>query len=208
VNIDLAFVGDIHGNLEAATGLWNELNVRDAPHVVFLGDYINKGPRTAEVLAQVIEWQATGRATLLAGNHELALVDALDREDLSAFLKMGGAATIRSYLKRRIGPDVLGDFLARIPVEHLSALRRMPQTFETPDLVAQHVPSSSAVPKFRISAHTPVGDVPRIDARSAHIDTGCGAGQGRLTALLWPTLAYVQVDAQGSVLTPGADPFA
>lgn len=199
MSTELAFVGDVHGNLPALQGLWDALVRRDVPHVIFLGDYINKGARSADVLQELISHAEAGRATLLAGNHETALLDALDRADLSAFLKMGGAMTIRSYVGGRVGPDVLGEFTAKLPREHLKAIRRMPPTYETSDLVAQHVSPRSSTRKFRISAHAPVGDLPRIGRRSAQLDTGCGTESGRLTALLWPTLEYVQVDPHGVV---------
>jgi serine/threonine protein phosphatase 1 len=101
----------------------------------------------------------------------------------------------------RIGPDVLKEFAAALPPEHLEALRRMPLTYETDDMIAQHFPPPSSTPKFCISAHVPVGDLPRIGQRSAQLDTGCGANSGRLTALLWPTLEYIQVDAHGVLVT-------
>jgi hypothetical protein len=154
-----------------------------------------------DVLQELISFAQAGRATLLAGNHETALLHALDSADLSAFLKMGGATTIRSYVGGRIGPDVLSEFAAALPQEHLPALRRMPLTYETDDLIARHFPPPSAIPKFRISAHVPVGDLPRIGQRSAQLDTGCGAGSGRLTALMWPTLDYIQVDTHGVLVT-------
>jgi serine/threonine protein phosphatase 1 len=202
MSIQLAFVGDVHGNLPALRGLWSDLVHRQVRHVVFLGDYLNKGPQTAEVLQQLISYSKSGRATLLAGNHETALIDALDRRDLSGFLKIGGAMTIRSYVGGRVGPDVLGDFLNSFPPEHLEAVRLMPLAYETEALSAEHIPSRERGrgSKFRISAHTPVGDLPRIGRHSAELDTGCGATSGRLTALLWPSLAYIQVDAGGVVL--------
>ena len=197
---ELAFVGDVHGNLPAIQGLWDALVRRDVPHVIFLGDYINKGARSADVLHELISHAEAGRATLLAGNHETALLDALDREDLSAFLKMGGAMTIRSYVGRRVRPDVLSEFTTNLPREHLEALRRMPLTYETDDLVAQHIPPTSSTRRFRISAHVHVGDLPRVERLSAHLDTGCGTDSGRLTALLWPTLDYIQVNAHGVIV--------
>jgi len=201
VSTELAFVGDIHGTLRALQGLWEALVARDVPHVIFLGDYVNKGAQSAEVLQELISHAEAGQATLLAGNHETALLNALDGQDLSGFLKMGGAATIRSYVGGRVGPDVLGDFLTSLPTEHLEALRRMPPAYETEDLVAQHIASRSTTTKFRISAHVPVGDLPRIRHRSAQLDTGCGTVSGRLTALLWPELDYIQVDDYGAVVT-------
>ncbi|GAA1434413.1 metallophosphoesterase family protein [Microlunatus lacustris] len=197
----LAFVGDVHGNLEALRGLLDALDRRGAPHVIFLGDYINKGARTAEVLDELLRAAEADRVTLLRGNHEAALLGALDTGSLTAFLKMGGAMTIRSYVGARVGPNVLQDFLSRFPRAHLEGIRRMPELYETKALIAQHIPSPLSSPKFRISAHVPVGELPLIEIRSAQLDTGCGGQSGRLTALLWPTLDYIQVDAHGALLT-------
>lgn len=197
---ETAFIGDVHGNLVALRALWDALVARGGPHVVLLGDYINKGPRSADVLNELVAHSRTGRATLLAGNHEQALVDALDTNDLGAFLKMGGAMTIRSYVGGNVGPDVLRDFRDKIPSEHLDALRSMAKTYETSDLIAQHISPPWSTSKFRISAHVPVGRFPRIGRHSAQLDTGCGADSGRLTALLWPSLDYIQVDARGATL--------
>ena len=198
---DIAFVGDVHGNLSALRGLCDVLAARGGPHAVFLGDYVNKGAQSAEVMQELLAHSLAGRVTLLAGNHEAALLDALDTGDLRAFLKMGGAMTIRSYVGSKVGPDVLRDFRARLPSEHLDAIRRMPETYESDDLIAQHMPPAASTAKFRISAHVPVDRRPRIGHHSAQLDTGCGAVSGRLTALLWPSLDYIQVDSRGAIVT-------
>lgn len=186
MSAELAFIGDVHGNLSALRGLWDALVARGGPHVVLLGDYINKGPQSAEVMHELIAHSRTGRATLLAGNHEQALLNALDTNDVGAFLKMGGAMTIRSYVGAKVGPNVLRDLRDKFPSEHLDALRRMAETYESSDLIAQHIPPASSTSKFQISAHVPVGKLPRIGRHSAQLDTGCGEESGRLTALLWP----------------------
>jgi serine/threonine protein phosphatase 1 len=201
VKVEIAFVGDIHGNLDALRGMFDVLAARGDPHAVFLGDYINKGPKSAEVVEELLTYERAGRATLLIGNHEAALLEALDTGDLAAFLKMGGAMTIRSYVGANVGPDVFSDFRTSFPNEHLEAIRRMPATYERDDVIAQHSLASASTPKFRISAHIPVGKLPRISHHSAQLDTGCGSPDGRLTALLWPSLDYTQVDADGAVVT-------
>lgn len=201
MNTEVAFVGDVHGNLSALRGLRHALDAHGCSHTVYLGDYVNKGAQSAEVMEELIAHSQSGRATLLAGNHEKTLLEALETGDLSAFLKMGGAMTIRSYVGGRVGPDVLGSFRARFPLEHLEALRCMPDTYESDDLIAQHVLPAASTPKFRVGAHVPVGKLPRIRHHAAQLDTGCGGESGRLTALFWPSLDYVQVDAHGNVVT-------
>lgn len=201
MSAETAFVGDVHGSLRAVRGLCDVLTARGSPHTVFLGDYINKGAQSAEVMEELLGYSRTGHTTLLAGNHEAALLDALDTGDLTTFLKMGGAMTIRSYVGENVGPDVFSHFRASFPIEHLEAIRGMPETYESDDLIAQHMPPAAPKPKFQISAHVPVGKMPRIGRNWAHLDTGCGADSGRLTAFLWPSLDYVQVDARGAVVT-------
>lgn len=197
---ETAFVGDVHGNISSLNGLTGELARRGARHMVFLGDYINKGPHSAEVLDELVALSGSGSATLLSGNHEKALLEALDTEDLMSFLKMGGAMTIRSYVGAKVGPDVLSDFRASLPRLHLDALRGMADTWESEDVIARHVPSDMASRKFQISAHVPVGTLPKVGHNSSQLDTGCGTETGRLTALLWPSLEYIQVDARGEVV--------
>lgn len=196
---DLAFVGDVHGNLDALGGLFEALAHRGKPHVVFLGDYLNKGAAPAGVILELLARQRLGEVTLLAGNHELVLLDALDSGDMATFLKIGGATTIRSYLGRPVRPDVLADFRAHLPPEHVESLRSMPTIWESDEVVAQHAPFRELSSKFQVSAHVPVGLLPRITADSAQLDTGGGDGHsaGRLTALFWPSREFIQVDERG-----------
>lgn len=202
MNDRLAFVGDVHGNLDALQGILGALAERGCPLVVFLGDYLNKGSRPKEVLEVLLARQQTGEVVLLAGNHETELLSALETGNLGPFLKMGGATTILSYLRRPVLPDVLNDFGAHLPSEHIKALRAMPTIWESEELIAQHFPPDATTVKFQVSAHVPVGLLPRITAHSAQLDTGSGSeGEvGRLTALLWPSRDFIQVDASGSLV--------
>lgn len=196
---DYAFIGDIHGNFEALIGLLDVLSDLEVSYLVFLGDYVNRGPDSSRVLDLLIDLTDAGHATLLAGNHELELLSALDSGNMTRFLKMGGATTIRSYLGRPVEEDVHSDFRAHIPDRHIQAMRIMQTVWESENVRAQHLPFSSPDPRFSVTAHTPVGPVPRITGIEAQIDTGMGEmnGEGRLTALLWPSREYIQVDRSG-----------
>jgi serine/threonine protein phosphatase 1 len=197
---EIAFVGDIHGNLTALIGMGELLLSLNVRHTVFLGDYINKGDHSRQVIECLMDLEESGRATILMGNHESALIAALETGDISAFLKMGGAMTIRSYVGGRVGPDVLSEFRAALPSAHVEFIRRMPERFETDELDARHRPHE-ALDRFQISAHVPVGMLPLIRSSSAQLDTGCGRNiDGRLTAFLWPSRNFVQVDSTGTVV--------
>jgi serine/threonine protein phosphatase 1 len=197
VTYQLAFIGDIHGCLPALHGILRVVDEIEVRHTVFLGDYVNKGGHSSEVLGEVLAIAADGAATLLAGNHERAMVLALDGGDLAPFLKMGGATTIRSYVGAKVGPDVRAQFRASVPVEHLEALRSMPEAYEAQGVIAAHTFSAPSDSRYRVSAHVNVGPVPVFSRGGAQIDTGCSGASGRLTALLWPSLRVVQVDNMG-----------
>jgi serine/threonine protein phosphatase 1 len=202
VTEDIVFVGDIHANLPALRGLLLAMAERPAVHVVFLGDYINKGADSAAVIEHLLDLRDEGLATLIAGNHELAFLEALVTGDLSAFLKMGGAMTIRSYVERPVGPDVYAGLVAHLPTRHFAALGEMQMEYEAAGVVARHVAGKSVDGRYEVSAHRFVGLTPEIGPAGARIDTGCGSIDGRLTALYWPSLTYIQVDSQGELVRP------
>lgn len=69
-------IGDIHGCYETLQRLLGDTGPRDDVAYIFLGDYINKGPRSAKVLTYLTEtFENRANAFLLAGNHERALED-------------------------------------------------------------------------------------------------------------------------------------
>ncbi len=103
-------VGDCHGCLEALRGLRAAI-VADSTHadaeapladrrvVVYLGDYIDRGPDSRGVVDLLIdEPLADFESVHLLGNHEAFLRRFLDGEDVAAVWMMnGGGATLRSY---------------------------------------------------------------------------------------------------------------
>ncbi len=66
-------IGDIHGDLEALDTLRSRLpRLTPDDTLVFLGDYVDRGPNSAGVVARVREFAASGPAKVVAlrGNHE------------------------------------------------------------------------------------------------------------------------------------------
>ena len=96
-------IGDIHGmatkleNLLGQIDMWCAANARAAlRQLIFLGDYIDRGPDSRQVLQIVQRLQAEG-AICLRGNHEELMLRATESEgDLTNFLANGGDATITS----------------------------------------------------------------------------------------------------------------
>jgi serine/threonine protein phosphatase 1 len=109
-------IGDIHGSYTKLANLVRHCrDHRDNNHarLVFLGDYVDRGKRSREVVDLLIELQgaAPGEVVCLRGNHEDMLLNAADRQDEATWLYNGGDATLDSYGVERAA-DMPGDHLA------------------------------------------------------------------------------------------------
>ena len=75
----VAVVGDVHGCARELDTLLREVEQRPpSRHVVFVGDLADRGPDSAGVLARVEQLVASGRATLIRGNHDDKLLKIID----------------------------------------------------------------------------------------------------------------------------------
>jgi serine/threonine protein phosphatase 1 len=101
---DLTYaIGDIHGCAEALARLLARIDAHRAGaprRLVFLGDYIDRGPDSAGVIATLRALQAAepDGVTCLMGNHESLMLGAY-RGGFGAapWLENGGVATLRSF---------------------------------------------------------------------------------------------------------------
>jgi len=99
-------VGDIHGRADLLARMFEVLeregeraNPSQAPIAVFLGDYVDRGPDSAEVIELLLTQRPEGfERRYLKGNHEAAMLAFLD-DPLGhrAWLGHGGLATLASY---------------------------------------------------------------------------------------------------------------
>lgn len=95
-------IGDIHGCLDRLNALIELLPVdREKDTVVFLGDYINKGPDSAKVVDALLNIEETHhRVIFLKGNHEQMLLEYAETSDVElvpSLRTMGIEATTASY---------------------------------------------------------------------------------------------------------------
>lgn len=129
-------VGDIHGRADLLDRLLADID-RDAAggdgraQLIFLGDYIDRGPDSAGVIDRLV---ALGRerpeTVFLKGNHEAVMLDFLaDPWGASDWLSWGGVETLKSYgLSGSLldDPDALADALrAQLPASHLVFLQSL-----------------------------------------------------------------------------------
>src|SRR6266480_7610340 len=125
-------IGDIHGNLPALNDLLAQLepalSARD--EVVFLGDYIDRGPDSRGCIDRILRFRAETAAAVvvLRGNHEDWLMSTMrDHTRHSWLLVMDAYATIESYSSeaaqalliaaREAGADALYGGTVRLPYE-------------------------------------------------------------------------------------------
>jgi serine/threonine protein phosphatase 1 len=119
----VTFIGDVHGQAALlAAALEDARRVSDL--VVALGDYINVGPDSRQVVELLLSARGAlgDRLVLLRGNHEQSLLDYLREPSQTAFLRMGGLATIKSYHPNPPS-DILDVFRRSFPGEHPVRLR-------------------------------------------------------------------------------------
>lgn len=149
-------IGDIHGCeslLEQLLGLIDkdieETNAQNV-HLVFLGDYVDRGDHSAEVLSRIFEITTEHKeaTTCLRGNHEQMMLDFLTTpiESGARWLRNGGLQTLASYriggVSEQATPEQLlqaRDALKEaLPAEHEAWLRRMPLTWKSGNIVCVH----------------------------------------------------------------------
>jgi len=93
-------IGDIHGCFNSMKELIeNKIQLRKEDNLIFLGDYIDRGPDSKKVLDYIIELQNNDYDIVtLLGNHESMLVDAWYNESAtSKWIQNGGSETLRSF---------------------------------------------------------------------------------------------------------------
>ena len=95
-------VGDIHGELEKLERLLDTLAVAQGDRLVFLGDYVDRGPESAAVVSRLLALRREVDCVFLLGNHESMFLDFLGWKGANyfggdAFLVNGGDRTLASY---------------------------------------------------------------------------------------------------------------
>lgn len=127
-------IGDIHGCHVALTTLLEQVAPRTDDRIIFLGDYIDRGPATREVIESLLELSSKCAPVFLRGNHEVMILDA--REDaLKANLwqSYGGFEALISY-----GANYNQDWAKIIPEAHWKFFDHTARWFETEDHIFVH----------------------------------------------------------------------
>ena len=147
-------IGDIHGRLDLLERM-HDLIVSDARDfsgsrkvVVYLGDYVDRGLDSREVVELLIHSPLDGFVPVyLKGNHEQALLDFLDGSMLFLdWMAYGGDATIYSYgvglkgsrITLESHDEILEKFHANLPGHHADFYRSLSLTHSEGDYLFAH----------------------------------------------------------------------
>lgn len=93
-------IGDIHGCFYSMKELIeNKIQLKKEDKLIFLGDYIDRGPDSKDVLDYIIELQNNDYDIVtLCGNHESMIIDAYYNESArSKWIQNGGYETLKSF---------------------------------------------------------------------------------------------------------------
>jgi serine/threonine protein phosphatase 1 len=113
---------------------------------VFLGDYVDRGPASRNVVDRLIERSLSHRTVCLRGNHEVFLNSLLaDSNILPRWIQNGGVETLLSYglfLPTRMGPaqhtEFVCEFGSIFPRDHLQFLAQLKPYFTCGDFFFVH----------------------------------------------------------------------
>ena len=98
-------IGDIHGCLKQLVTLQDKIfnypqYNRDEDFLLYLGDYIDRGPSSKDVINHILQLQTEGiKSIFLMGNHEQFMIDFLFNKinNLSNWIINGADQTFKSY---------------------------------------------------------------------------------------------------------------
>ena len=141
-NMQIDFIGDIHGHADELKQLLNKLgytinnNVYTHPtkKVVFLGDYIDRGPKIVETLAIVKSMVDAGQAIALMGNHEYNALCFATKNSTGGYLREHNIKNIAQHyetLRQFKNNQCLYD-------EYIEWFKTLPLYLDTDDFIAVH----------------------------------------------------------------------
>ncbi len=192
-------IGDVHGQLAALNELFVQIEQTGWDRLVFLGDYIDRGPEskgTIDFIRSLQDVHGSDKVVAIKGNHEDMCLHAFSQYDVNdselgaAFYFNGGESTLDSFKAAGFSgiPQDYLDWMKALPVRyedekahyiHAGALPGLPMGEQADsDLLWERetfLKSEYMWDKVVIHGHTPVEQVverPNIIS----IDTGAGYG--------------------------------
>jgi len=151
-------IGDVHGCFDLLADLFRRIErdnkSRDSAaktKIIILGDFIDRGPRSAEVCQLLYSLKDYDGVVCLKGNHEEAMLESLagDLRALRFWMEFGGIATLQSWgvdekliksapLSESHQHALIAALRRIVPAEMVSWLRDLPISYRDGDYFFVH----------------------------------------------------------------------
>ena len=153
-------IGDIHGRVDLLRIMLEKVDADrsqrpvNRPILLCIGDYVDRGPSSREVLDILLEYMSTNEAIFLKGNHETFISRFLDDPAvLNEWRLWGGLETLLSYgLKPTFSPDereradLSAELSRTISTDHLAFLNSLKLSFRCGGFLFVHAGIRPGVP--------------------------------------------------------------
>lgn len=185
----LIAIGDIHGEYYKLISLLKNLDLKTDDKLIFLGDYIDRGFYSKQVVDKLIELSKNYDCKFLMGNHEFAMLQMQKGSEYfkNFFYEYGGIETIDSYGGE---PEniikIHGKFFKNLKLFYktskylfVHAGIRFDKPLENQDeydflmIRDNFINQKSNIKQKVIFGHTPF-ETPFVTPDKIGIDTGCG----------------------------------
>lgn len=213
----VAAIGDVHGRLDLVEELWHQIDATSrlsaarTRTLVFLGDYVDRGRQSADVIDRLLAGFPGFETVFLKGNHDDTLLQFLGDPTIGeAWRSFGGLDTLTSYgvahTPGKNWAQTRNELAAAIPRAHVDFLKNLKLYATIGDYLFVHAGIRPRVPledqreidllwirdefldspanfgRVVVHGHTPT-DAPVVRANRIGIDTGAFMS-GKLTALV------------------------
>jgi serine/threonine protein phosphatase 1 len=199
-------VGDIHGCSDLLKTLLamimdHRAKIEGTAKIVFLGDYVDRGPDAKGVLE--ILWSKQLRrdfneVIVLKGNHELMLIEEIDQYEASRHENVADRILARRLQRIAKISDLnhrtLRNYLRKLPSYHSDGTRLFTHAGIAPgmtiealseqDLLWYRGPVEDIEGRLVVHGHTPVLGEPQVTKHAVNIDT-MAYGSSQLTCAVF-----------------------
>ncbi len=138
-------IGDVHGCLPQLLEVERQIEAdarggEGEKWIVMLGDYVDRGPQSAQVLDHLLQQPPPGfERFCLMGNHEQMMLDFLDDPLTNAYwLEQGGLETLQSYSRHPKDASERGEAGQQIPADHLRFIDGLAVSLSLPGWIFVH----------------------------------------------------------------------
>lgn len=180
-------ISDIHGEYEKLCRILEKITPKKDDTIVFMGDYIDRGKKSREVVDKIIDMKTVCNCVYLTGSHEYAMLHAKSDEYYNyLFWNYGGDATAESYGGFDNIMKIHGDFFNSLKFYHIigkylfihAGVKISVPLEEQSEEDMVYIRSAfytkpHHLPYKIIFGHTEF-DTPQVQEDKICIDTGCG----------------------------------